>query len=233
MQIKAVISKLFLIKKIRVFYNTKKLKNRNKILKANGYTAIAMIDKVGKNCNFRPWIEWGTLLGLVREKAIIGHDYDIDFAIKLSSKQDYEILNKALLNEGFELIRQFKYGNKIVSESYIYKGIISDIDYCDEIDGHSILYEYDLEPETKIEKKQGVHYYTNMGVYVYKLPKISLIRDSFGNGVSCYIPEKTEQHLAALYGVDWKIPNPNFDWKDLNNYESLGAVEEFTGWRKD
>lgn len=233
MKIKTMISKLHFINKIRENFNKRKLKNRNKILKTNGYSAIELIDKVGKDCKLKPWIEWGTLLGLVREKAIIGHDYDIDFAVKIDSKQDYELFYKSLLNEGFELIRQFKYGDKIVSESYIHNGIISDIDYIDETNDYSILYEYDLEPETKIEKKQGIHYYTNMGGYVYKLPKISLIRDSFKNGVSCFIPERTEEHLSALYGSDWKIPNPNFDWKVLNNYECLGAIEDFTGWRKD
>lgn len=51
------------------------------------------------------WLDYGTLLGAYREHDFIKHDFDLDIGLWL---KDAEIAKKAMLKNGFELIRCFQ-----------------------------------------------------------------------------------------------------------------------------
>lgn len=197
-----------------------------------GYEIIRLVDEIGQKLNVGLWIEWGTLLGLVREGRLIGHDYDIDFATYKMNDNEYCRFFEMLKAAGFELTRQFKYQGYIISETYDYKGTLVDFDYCEADKGKMVYFEYDIGSDTVIEKASGLYTYRNMDVLIYYAEEFSLVRGTFQNGVSCNIPCNAEKHIEFLYGEDWRTPNPDFDCRELHNYELSRADANISGWRR-
>ena len=197
-----------------------------------GYEIIGIIDSLGSDLNMDIWIDWGTLLGFVREHGLIGHDYDIDFITHKMADEQYIEFSNALRDKGFVLFRRFMYKNTVVSDTYDYKGTLVDIDYCFTEEGHYLYYEYDIGKDTKINKSFGGYTYEFLDLFIYHVKVFNTIRASFANGVRCNIPYDAEAHVAYLYGKNWKKPDPHFDFKELGNYELIEASPDITGWRR-
>lgn len=72
------------------------------------------------------WLDYGTLLGAYREHDFIKHDFDLDIGLWL---KDAEIAKKAMLKNGFELIRCFRIKNdeRRVEYCFAYKGVSIDL----------------------------------------------------------------------------------------------------------
>ena len=233
MQIRRVIGSFFLVRALREYLFRKKMKRRGKCLQLHGYECITKIDEIGNSLGIKLWIEWGTLLGFVREGALIGHDYDLDFATLILSSDLYNSFYKSLCANGFVLIRQFKYNDIIISETYSYKNVHVDIDYCLHENGKIVNYEYDVKNDTKIKKDKTGYHYENLGAYIYTFNDFSLVRGKFKNQIECYIPDDAEEHICYAYGQNWKTPDKNSDWKSLNNYEYSEDDNKLTGWMKE
>lgn len=153
------------------------------------------------------WICYGTLLGFVRDNAVLLHDYDFDFGIW---KSDWsEKIEDILFSKGFCLVHQFE------SESIVYDAF----EQTYEKDGVSI----DIFCHYKDHEKTWTHVFYRepedeeclpKGVYrIRKLdyPTAPLIQVNFlGNLV--YMPENAEIYLEEIYGKEWRIPDPNYDW---------------------
>lgn len=237
-----MIRDLWMVRKIRTckIYVGLKRKIRDKHLKKRcaqmhekGQEVLLLVNNIINNTGIILWIEWGTLLGYIREGKLIDHDYDLDFATWELEPNEYKRLSSSLKEKGFSLVRQFKNGDSIVSETYQYKGVLVDIDYCQRSGKKCVFYEYDIEKDTIIHKEGRTYRYEKLGVYIYSFPTFRVVKTQFQNGIECYIPENTDIQIVYRYGKDWRIPNPEHDWKDLNNYEYIGSVPRFTGWRKD
>lgn len=237
-----MIRDLWMIRKIRTckIYAELRSKIRDKQLKEKcarmhekGNEILLLVNDVIDNTGIILWIEWGTLLGYIREGKLIDHDYDLDFATWELRPDEYKKLVSSLEGKGFFLVRQFKNRDSIVSETYQYKGVLVDIDYCQKSKEKCVFYEYDIEKDTIIHKDKKTYRYEKLGVYIYSFPVFRVEKTKFQNGIECYVPENVDSQIAYRYGEDWKIPNPEHNWKDLNNYEYIGSVPRFTGWRKD
>lgn len=220
-----------LMKMARQVKYEKDLNKHKRTKEKYGYKVIRMMDKLGSELNIDIWIEWGTLLGYIREGSLISHDYDIDFATRRMSDKEYQVFIEKLAEYRFRLIRQFRYKDSIVSETYDYNGTLVDMDYCDLNEKGIKYFEYDIGAETKIEKTSGRYYYEYMDMMIYRTDSFKIIRGCFKNGVGCNIPESAEKHIEQLYGKNWRIPIPDFDWKGLNNYEVFLADPDLNGWR--
>ena len=125
--IKNKIKKLKIVKSIlnfrSILYNkrlkTKLIKNGKEIL------SIA-VDILEKN-KINYWLDYGTLLGAIRNKGFIKGDMDIDLGIDI--KEDIDHVIKIFQNKGFSV---YCYYHVIPEEkgrivSLIYKGIILDL----------------------------------------------------------------------------------------------------------
>lgn len=233
MQIRRVIGSFLGVRVLREFLFKKKMQRQARRLQLYGYESIAKIDEIGNSLGIQLWIEWGTLLGFVREGALIGHDYDLDFATLILSSDLYGSFYKSLRSEGFILVRQFKYDGIIISETYLYKNVHIDIDYCSYENGRIVNYEYDIKTGTKIKKDKTGYHYENLGAYIFTLNDFPLVRGKFRNQIECYIPENAEEHIRYLYGQNWKTPDKNSNWKLLNNYEYSEEDNKLTGWMKE
>ncbi|MCL0021155.1 LicD family protein, partial [Providencia rettgeri] len=95
-------------------------KNKNKML--------SLLRNYLTNSDISYWLEYGSLLGAVREKKIISHDYDIDIGI-LQSEWSKNI-REQLKSINFDLVREIKIDGVVYEESYQYNQILIDFFYC-------------------------------------------------------------------------------------------------------
>ena len=225
--------------KHRIYWRYLRKKMQNSI-KVNGKIFLGDIQKVFDELNIDFWLEFGTLLGAIREKNFIGHDIDIDIGVYL---QDYDSKNEKVFNKyGFIKINDIeiddgKYGR---FETYKKDGIGVDIFYFrkdnDKMICHNFLSYEDLGKRKTIEKFGGLLIseltFTDTG-----FKKIEFL------GLEVLVPKDTHLHLSQTYGDDYMIPNPNFtEYDNLNlkilplpkvgkvkKYKSIQYIEDEVG----
>jgi phosphorylcholine metabolism protein LicD len=157
------------------------------------------------------WLDYGTLLGFVREKDIIKHDIDLDFGVA-TNKPD--TLSASLQNSGFKLTQQTEVENRIVMQQYSYKGIGFDIFYYAK-DGNNIYTYVWLANSYTIPQKEA--YAQNRGkLYKIVFGKIETTNIEF-LGKKFKIPKDYNSYLIEHYGKDYMQPNPNFSHSDEKN----------------
>ena len=156
--------------------------------------------------NVKFWLTFGTLLGAIREKGFISHDFDIDVAV--FSDENLTKAHDCLLKNGFKLSR----------EICIYTNNASAVGYEKTYTKDSVSIDIFIFYK---ENEQHVYTYdfldgTNIGnLMIYKtVRKISLPFDGlteykFLNN-KVHIPSKHSKYLEAHYGADFMVPNPNW-----------------------
>jgi hypothetical protein len=136
---------------------------------------------------------YGTLLGIIRDQKILPHDKDIDLICNITDlpkvvewfeKNDYINAHADI----FENLRSFK--SRTV-------GICVDI-FAAEI----------TESKTKVGFAP-IGYKGTDWEYIEVVPKVELV-DFLFKGRKCFVPQEPENMLAALYGENWRTPDPYF-----------------------
>ncbi len=141
------------------------------------------------------FIAYGTLLGLVRENDLIGHDDDVDAMFLLDAQNGYDAgrelfgIAQTLKDAGQNIVNVFPGGN---FHWVMSNNIMLDIFGCWS-DG-AILSSYmcsfdgnmsDLLPVSKQELC----------------------------GISVCVPANPEKILEGIYGEKWTVPDPHFQWQ--------------------
>src|SRR5699024_9618178 len=82
--------------------------------------AIYSFIKVMNQHRLPYWLEFGTMLGAVREGKILSFDKDIDVAAPITAQGDY--LRKALIDAGFKLKKVATLlSGEVIEETYKYR----------------------------------------------------------------------------------------------------------------
>jgi hypothetical protein len=210
--------KLLLLKLYRPTIGLYKQKHRNKIFKQKGKEALFEIDKVFKELKIDYWLEFGTLLGAVREKDFIEHDLDIDLACFL---KDFKPDNEKVFNKyGFKKIREFliddgKFGRE---ETYRYKGVDIDIFYF-AAEKESIKC-YLFSP---LEGKSRDTTIKEIGGLVVREVTFSFngFTTIYFLGKEFLIPKNFNKHLSEHYGDSFMVKDPNYSDQTASNVSIL------------
>lgn len=205
--------------------------NNMRRLQKFGYEALTKIFQISEKIEFPLWIDWGTLLGYVREGALILHDDDLDIGTYCMSLNMHECFVKEMEERGFKRIREFKDDNLLVAECFEYKGIFIDIDYYFKNGDFVSWYMFEISERTRISHMDAQERMLGMEVYRYDFSPIIITRGEFRNGTPCNIPVEAEQHVIEMYGSGWEKPEKNCDWHEIDNYTYEGFREKFIGWR--
>ncbi len=159
-----------------------------------GKEVLEILNKTSQKTGVKYWLEFGTLLGKIRENIFIGHDINFDIGImkeELSPKFIIDIENK-----GFKRISSLSLKNEgLKNIKYEYKGIEIEVFLFDREDNKVVCY---------LEDKNGV-------ISVYKLSNSTLKEIKF-MGIDTYIPRNSLKRLLEIYGKNFNISDP--DWKE-------------------
>lgn len=147
-------------------------------------------------------LNFGTLLGAIREHDFIGHDVDIDLAVHERYREQIISLIPELYDNGIKLCRYFK---KDIY-SFIYKGIICDIDIVFETP-----YPYRFWFYRTLEKMYPKKY-TIESEYIEFL------------GEQYEVPKNPERFLEYMYGKNWRIPQKG---KQARLFPDWMIIEKF------
>lgn len=171
-----------------------KKEKQGEILQQNGKKILEIFNRVSQNTSVKYWLEFGTLLGKVRENNFIGHDVNFDIGVMKE-----ELSPKFLIDieeAGFKRISSLSIKNEGLKDiKYNYKGIEIEIFIFERENDKVICYS---------EDKNGK-------IGVYKLSDSTLEEIRF-MGVETYMPRNSLKRLLEVYGKNFNISDAN--WKD-------------------
>lgn len=197
----------FFKNKIPNYYKRKKLMN-------NGFKDLTLLVHSLEDTDIQYFCDFGTLLGLIRDKGFISYDNDIDMGIISDSSFSWDKLEKHLASVNIKKIHSYNYNGRITEETYAFP------------DGLSVdFFLYDVAEDTMTT---NVYYKNHSIVYdnanqrsVKKLiyPRINGITAISVNegGASIPVPEDAEDHLEHIYGYKWRVPDPSYKPDRKNN----------------
>ncbi|WP_273804029.1 LicD family protein [Providencia rettgeri] len=206
-----IIQYLKKIKRSLYFYKRAKVLNKQK---------KQMLDKIHFFFNEKKltyWLEYGTLLGAVRNNKIIPYDYDVDLSL-LQSEWNIETRNE-LGKLGFQFIREIAVNEVVYEESYNYKGITVDLFYCSIED--NIVNTPVFRPFKNMTWNESLVQKGGFELYLFKNPYNGVQEILFENK-QWYIPKNASLHLISYYGNNYMIPEKN--WKGENAAIAMGSV---------
>lgn len=129
-------------------------------------------------------LNFGTLLGAIRDNDFIPHDYDIDLSMHEKYKPAFIASLPELRDNGIVMCGHYK-GNIF---SLFYDGIICDIDVV-----FDMVFPYSLRYYRLLEKCYPKF-------YTEKTEMITFMGDLFE------VPANPERYLKYMYGKNWRIP---------------------------
>ena len=212
---KDVVKNFPLIKKLNDKANIELDSKRSNLLKEN-FEEILNVVYSSDLKDYNIWLDFGTLLGYYRENDFISHDLDMDFGVQVSSFEEFEVIEKQLINNDFKRTKEFYFNKNLVELSYSYKGL--NVDF--------IIYNLEndrVSSDTIFFMTNALGNPTRYEVYHYEIPFSGLKECDF-KGVKVKVPDNTQEYLRTLYGEDFETPNTNYNWKENPIYKQ-GDVE--------
>tara|TARA_B100001094_G_C18158975_1_gene788185 strand:+ start:108 stop:1499 length:1392 start_codon:yes stop_codon:yes gene_type:complete len=170
---------------------------------------IILYNELLKN-NIKPFITGGTLLGIGRKYDLLDNDDDLNLDI---FKKDY---NKIFI----DIIKNLGYSIKYLETSK--GGIQLTINKGNTKDNNDIEIDISIFEEIK-DKYVSYSKFTSKGETLvfdkFKLKQIKIFNNLF------YVPDNIDKFLTNLYGKDWIIPDPFFDY--LNDSPAIQKGKNF------
>lgn len=181
------------------------------IFQNNALAVLTEFDSVLRELDIPYCLMWGSLIGAVREKGFIKHDFDIDVAIW---KNDYrEELIKALNNKGFTLKDRLSVDNGVsaMEETVEKDGVMIDIFYLykDET-GQSYTCVFDYIDDC-VTWEDCLKKYDNARIFRYYLNFPQKFIYTKFESISLPIPENYDEILSKTYGPNYMIPDKKWN----------------------
>ncbi|HBC5916937.1 TPA: LicD family protein, partial [Proteus mirabilis] len=175
----------------------------------NKVSLIKALELIKNDQKYIFWLDYGTLLGAVRNGEIISYDYDID--ISMDQKSWTPELKYYLYKYGFVFIKGIHINNVIYEETYSYNGILIDIFYC-EINNGRIKTPV-FRPFKNHDWPSSIHYYGGVELYTFNNSYSGLKEIKF-EGKKFFIPNNFHEQLTSYYGSDYLVPIKNWNGKN-------------------
>ena len=209
---KDIVKNWKIIKKLNDKANIELDRKYHQLLKEN-YHSVLKIIYSSDISNYDIWLDFGTLLGMYRDKGLIKHDQDMDFGIIIEDYNDFQEKENLLLCNGFKKTRELYYDNEIMEISYDYNGLNVDfIIYKRE--GNcvkSVVVGYLLDALNRPCKFESSKYAI----------AFSGLKEHDVDGIKVKIPVNTHEYLDYQYEKDFLIPNKFYNWRDNPMYEKV------------
>ena len=201
-------------------------KIKNNSLKDEGTDVLRKVETALRGKNVIHFLDFGSLLGAIRDGDFIDGDLDIDYGICINEIFSWKELETALARQGLKKIRQFSLNGLITEQTYINKNLTVDFfDHINVDDEYALVYEY--------YRKERYIYNSQREFHVRELKecRIDKIKNIDFKGIIVPIPVNPEEYLEINYTSSWKERNPYWEstmndiCKDLER--EIGIVELF------
>ena len=209
---KDIVKNWKIIKKLNDKANIELDRMHQQLLKEN-YHSVLKIIYSSDISNYDIWLDFGTLLGMYRDKGLIKHDQDMDFGIIIEDYNDFQEKENLLLCNGFKKTRELYYDNEIMEISYDYNGLNVDF-IIYKRDGNcvkSVVVGYLLDALNRPCKFESSKYAI----------AFSGLKEQDVDGIKVKIPVNTHEYLEYQYEKDFLIPNKFYNWRDNPMYEKV------------
>lgn len=177
-------------------------------LATRGVSTLVEVLDLMHNAEIESFAAFGTMLGIVRERGLIGHDLDVDTAFVISSVKDWNTIETALTSAGYEKVREFAFEGTVTEQSYRSGTFTFDVFGLFPIENEMCrAYLYSRE--------DGEHYARHEHT-VRKLdfPKPEALDSVELPEGSIFIPSNYQEYLEAAYGPNWSKPDPSYKHSD-------------------
>ncbi len=203
----------------------RRLRQIKKNMKSNGPQTVFLIEDILSKNNLFFYMDMGTMLGIVREGRLLGHDLDIDVAVYANTEKEKEQIKNALTSAGCKL----KYSYVVeeigtVEESFELNDLKFDVNYYLRDGDKDICYLMYRNPQKNYNDEKSMD--------VVKL-SVSAVKGTkkipfFNQEVT--VPQNPEKYLAERYGENWRIPDKFYVyWKgpstEITNYKGYRRTD--------
>lgn len=174
-----------------------------------GAAALGEIHEILSSEGIPYYLEYGSMLGAVREGHFILHDDDLDFGLPPDAV-DAKKLCRHLITRGLSFDKAFAWRGFITEMSFFLRGIPVDFFLTFNIAGKVQGFSFD-----KFVSRDG----RNVALVVKHLwkPDYAGVHDIDFMGVKTSMLNRAEESLTRTYG-DWRTPVHNFKGKDKDAY---------------
>ena len=206
----------------------KKYQNNKNFLKY-GERALQKVDEVFTELNIQYWLEYGTLLGAIRNNSFLKHDDDIDIGVFL---HDYTPkIDEIFKKYGFKKTREFLIDNGAYGreQSFEIYGVNVDIFYFTKKSSNKAYCHIFLPLPGKsriktIQEKGGLIPREELST-IEDIIYIDFLNKKYP------APFPTKKHLQDEYGEYWHIEDKSWDMQTFKN-PNWKILENKVGVRK-
>ena len=199
------IKKLPLVKQLNQKANKELDEGRQALLKAN-FDQILEIVYDQDHLNFDLWLDFGSLLGYYREGGRIEHDIDMDFALKVSDLEAFDVYEEHLLANGLR---------KRKERAYDFNGLNIDFIFYEATESHFTSVTIDF-------KINAIGQPTRLMAYRYQLPLMEIDWAKI-EAHKVMVPQDCHRYLSLLYGADFMEPNTHYHWQANPIYQQISS----------
>ena len=186
-------------------------------LQRSGIDVLYKLHKILSENKIRYYLDYGTLLGIVREGDFIKHDDDIDLTVA-DMKADAKHILKILLSSGFKFIHALTVKGRIVEFSISFNKLSVDFFFYLPVPEVGKVGECDVYFDRNAKYNSS-----NQNNYrIWFFPDDIMVKVIQFKGIDVYIPEYPENILQLEYGHGWNVPIKNWKPNDLlDHYKEM------------
>lgn len=180
-------------------------RKRLKAIHRDWANAVRLVHETLTKAGVGYYADFGTLLGIVRERGYVPHDLDMDFSIPAG--EDAEKARAALRETELLYWRRFEYGGRMVLFSFFFRGVPIDF-YVREATSRGLAH-YDFIPEYDARHLAVASWRARREFS----PAPSGYVEAEALGARVRIPANADEILTACYG-NWRVPDKGWNYVD-------------------
>lgn len=186
-------------------------KKEIEIFQKHALAVLTEFDKILGEVNVPYCLFWGSLIGAVREKGFIPHDFDIDVAVwrnDYNEKMRAELIKRGFLHKHRFLIDDGNSGMEDTFEKngvaidifYFYNDLDTNIPYCTTFD----------YMDNCVTWEECIKRFGNFKIYRFFFDMPHKFEYVPFENIKLPIPNNYDTILRSYYGDNYMIPDPNW-----------------------